>query len=327
MHTTSGRWQLGLFLSLLTAVLWGLLPIALKGLLQYTDAITITWFRFFIAASVLGLFLWKKNRLPSLSLLKNKHIAWLTFIVIAGLLGNYVLYMMGLNFVTPGGAQVMIQTAPMLLLIGGLVLFKESFHFKQWLGLMTFLAGLILFFNQRFDQLLDPSDDYTFGLILIFIAGVTWAAYALAQKQLLKSYKSDEIMIMIYVVGSIVFIPVTEFNMVIELDTLGWLLLLFCGANTLVAYGAFAEALDHWEASRVSATLALTPLLTLLFMYLFSLGFPDFVQPEPVNELSIFGALLVVVGSSITALSKNKARKIEGADGLVHVDEGVPKIK
>ena len=40
-------------------------------------------------------------------------------------------------------------------------------------------------------------------------------------------------------------------------------LLLACCMNTLVAYGAFAEALAHWEASRVSAILATTPLLCL----------------------------------------------------------------
>jgi len=51
MHEISGRWRLGLFLSLTTAILWGVLPIALKGLLQYMDVNTITWFRFLIAAT------------------------------------------------------------------------------------------------------------------------------------------------------------------------------------------------------------------------------------------------------------------------------------
>jgi len=38
MHSTSGRWRLGLALALTTAVCWGLLPIALKVTLTGMDA-------------------------------------------------------------------------------------------------------------------------------------------------------------------------------------------------------------------------------------------------------------------------------------------------
>ena len=37
MHVSSGRWQFGLFLSLVTAVLWGILPIKLKEVLKVMD--------------------------------------------------------------------------------------------------------------------------------------------------------------------------------------------------------------------------------------------------------------------------------------------------
>lgn len=304
MHSTSGRWQFGLFLSLLTAVMWGILPIALKGLLAYMDSVTITWLRFVIAAIILGTFLIFKQGFPPLKSLKNKQILWLLTVVLVGLLSNYILYMVGLSYVTPESAQVMIQIAPMLLLIGGLVLFKESFNLKQWLGMLAFCVGLLLFFNQRFDELLNLKGDFGWGIFLIFLAGILWAAYALAQKQLLKNFASEEIMIIIYIAGSLVFLPTSEVSLVLELDTLGWLLLLFCGVNTLIAYGAFAEALDHWEASRVSATLAITPLFTLIFMQLTEYLVPGYIISEPLNSLSIIGAIMVVVGSAATALSK-----------------------
>ncbi len=316
MHTTSGQWKLGLLLSLVTAVLWGLLPIALKGLLHYMDAVTITWLRFLIAGLLLGAYLCYRRKLPKLSLLSRKSILLLTIVVIVGLLGNYLVYMLGLSRVSPGSAQVMIQTAPMLLLLGGLVIFKESFRLQQWFGLITFCVGLVLFFNQRFDELLNTEHQFTVGLFLIFIAGVLWAAYALAQKQLLMHFSSEQIMIMVYLLGSLIFIPGSDASLVFELDTLGWYLLIFCGANTLIAYGAFAEALAHWEASRVSATLAITPLLTLLFMHITFLYAPNYIQPESLNHISIFGALIVVAGSAITALSKSKVTPIEGAVGI-----------
>jgi len=306
MHKTTGRWQLGLLLSLVTALLWGALPIALKGLLQYMDSVTITWLRFVIAAILLGGYLYYKNGLPSLDKIRNRASILLMGATILGLLANYILYMVGLSFITPESAQVMIQLAPMLLLVGGLFLFKESFNAAQWVGLLTFLLGLILFFNQRFEQLLSFQGGYSWGVFLIFLAAILWAVYALAQKQLLKFYASEEIMILVYVAGSLLFIPNSAPGLILELDGVGWALLLFCGVNTLVAYGAFAEALDHWEASRVSATLAITPLLTLLFMQLTGYWLPGYIDSEPLNSLSVFGAFIVVIGSAITALSKQK---------------------
>lgn len=311
MHEISGRWRLGLFLSLTTAILWGILPIALKGLLQYMDVNTITWYRFLIAAVFLGGYLIVTKRLPSLSPLKNKRIMVLMILTIAGLLANYISYMIGLEFTSPESTQVMIQIAPMLLLIGGVCVFKESFNAKQKMGLFTFFLGLLLFFNQRFEQLLNFQGDYALGLFFIILAAILWAIYALAQKQLLKHFASEEIMILIYVAGTLVFLPSSVPSLAFELGTIGWLLLLFCGANTLVAYGAFAEALEHWEASRVSATLAITPLLTLIFMQMTNYVLPGAIDNEPLNTMSIIGAVILVIGSGVTALSKNKSKQVK----------------
>ena len=53
-----------------------------------------------------------------------------------------------------------------------------------------------------------------------------------------------------------------------QLSNLQWALLAFCGVNTLIAYGSFAEAMAHIEASKVSAILALTPLITVTTVHL-----------------------------------------------------------
>ena len=305
MHTTSGEWRLGLALSLITVVLWGALPIALKGLLQYMDSTTITWLRFVIATVILGAYLAYKGKLPKRTKLKGHQVKRLLLITIIGMLGNYILYMFGLSYITPESAQVMIQLAPMLLLIGGLLLFNETFNFKQAIGLVIFLVGLLLFFNQRVDELKNIQGEYTWGVFLVFISALLWAAYALAQKQLLKHFSSQEIMIILYIAGTLIFMPFSEPTATLELDQTGWLLLLFCGVNTLLGYGAFAEALEHWEASRVSATLAITPLITMLFMQLSEFIFPGYIVSEPLNIISIAGAVIVVIGSAMTALSKS----------------------
>jgi drug/metabolite transporter (DMT)-like permease len=71
--------------------------------------------------------------------------------------------------------------------------------------------------------------------------------------------------------------------------------------NTLVAYGAFASALEHWEAARVSAVIALTPLATLAFSSLAPSFCPRASRAEALSAPS--GAALVVGGSLLVALA------------------------
>ena len=71
MHKTTGHWKKGLYLSLTTATLWGMLPIALKGLLDTIDSVTITWYRFFVSVILVGLLLAKKKT-PTQSKMASK---------------------------------------------------------------------------------------------------------------------------------------------------------------------------------------------------------------------------------------------------------------
>lgn len=302
MHQASGKSLTGFILALTTAVLWGMLPIALKVVLTELSANTITWVRFLVAAIFVVLVLWKQQNLPKLGKLKGK-ARTLMLIAVAGLLSNYILYLMGLNLLTAETAQVVIQLAPFLMMLGGIFIFRERLLLWQKIGAATLVAGLLLFFNDRLLLLVTQLGQDSFGILLVIIAAVTWAAYALAQKQLLMHFNSQQIMAFIYVAGALCFLPVIDITPVFELSLLHWALLLFCCLNTIVAYGAFAEALEHWEASKVSAVLAITPLLTILFANLAAWLWPGAPEPEALNLLAVLGAVLVVFGSAVTALA------------------------
>ena len=100
IHVTTGRWRLGLALSLVTAFLWGVLPIALKGLLESMDAFTITWYRFLVAAFVLAVFVIRKNGFPSTSQIRGSRL-YLLIVASIGLCGTYVLNLLGLRYLSP----------------------------------------------------------------------------------------------------------------------------------------------------------------------------------------------------------------------------------
>ncbi len=313
MHISSGRWVYGLCLALLTAFLWGILPVKLKQVLQAMDPVTVTWFRLLVSGVLLFIWLASVKRLPSLKVLGGKGRI-LVALAVFGLVGNYVLYLVGLRLLSPGTTQLMIQTGPILLLLGSIVLFKERFTLGQGIGLFVLLIGFGLFFNERLVELFTSLSDYTAGVLIVFLAAVVWTFYGLSQKQLLTVWNSLQVMMVIYLFCALLITPWAHPMEALQLSSLqGWLLLACC-LNTLVAYGAFAEALAHWEASRVSATLALTPLVTLAAVAVAAWLWPGYVQAEEINTLGYVGALLVVLGSALTALGPSmiagwKARK------------------
>lgn len=295
MHPVTGNWRLGLVLSLITALMWGMLPIALKLLLPVMDAVTITWYRFVAAGLLLGAYLLVSRKLPARSGLSGT--GWkLLLVCVAGLCGNYLLYLLGLRLTSPAAAQIVIQLAPAFLLLGGVWIYGETFRIRQWAGFAILLSGLLLFFHDRIDALSSGSGDESLGVALIVLSAIFWAGYALAQKQLLARYSSNAIMWMIYLCAALLLIPVSVPRQVLALDSFGWFLLIFSSLNTLVAYGCFAEALNHWQASRISAVLAITPLVTLAATVILGRLYDGIVYSRA-DSLSLLGACIVVAGS------------------------------
>lgn len=308
MHKTSGRWRLGLALSLVTVATWGILPIFLRLLLEAMDAPTITWYRFLMAAVFTVLLLLRTGKLPKLRGMSRVTLG-LIVLSIAGLCGNYICFLLGLDRMTAASAQIVIQLGPLFLLLGSLVVFREAFSWRQGVGVVVFVIGLLLFFNQRMDQLFDGGSVYGFGALLIVVASASWSIYALAQKQLLRTYSSTQILLILYLAAVVVYTPTAKPAGILELNGFQLFLLLFTGANVIVAYGCFTEAMAHWEASRVSAVLAMVPLVTLAAVEFCEAFVPWLARSEGLNALGWLGALMVVGGSMQCALGRKKEKK------------------
>lgn len=307
LHQVSGRWRLGLTLALTTAAFWATLPIALKVALEQIDPYTLTWARFAFAALVMLLWLAGRRQLGQFSALGGKR--WL-MLGIAGLMliGNYVGYLLGLKYTTPANAQLLIQAAPLLMGLGGLIVFGERYSAGQWAGLAAIVTGLVLFFSDQSGRALPAGGDYLLGAALIGAAALVWAAYALLQKQLLLNLSSPAILGFIYVVAAVVLWPLAHPETLLALDRRHLIALVYCALNTLGAYGAFAEALAHWEASRVSVVLALTPLLCVGAVSAAHALHPDLIASEHIGVLGWFGALAVVAGSAMSSLLRPSPR-------------------
>ncbi|MDN4503320.1 DMT family transporter [Alteromonadaceae bacterium BrNp21-10] len=305
--TTEVRHWYGFILSLITAVMWGVLPVFLKLVLHQLDAITITWYRFAAAFLIVMLMLVRVGALPSMrALSRNNNLILL--VAALGLVVNYVFYLMGLDYLNPETGQVVIQLAPFLLMVGGVYFYKEHFNTLEWVGAVMLFIGLMVFFNNRLDELFLSMNDYSFGVILIIIAAIAWAIYGLLQKKLMRTMTAKQVTLIMYLAGVITLLPFSNLPAVINLELLQVGALIFCCLNTVIGYGAFTEAMYVWHASKVSAVIALAPLITILSMYVAIDVWPQYFAPSDLNWLAYIGAGLVVCGSMVVSIGKGKAQ-------------------
>ncbi|MCW9710596.1 DMT family transporter [Avibacterium sp. 21-586] len=299
---------LGFIFALITAMAWGSLPIALKQVLNVMTPQTIVWYRFIVASSALLLFLGLRKKLPKLSQL-NRYYVGLLLCGIIGLSGNFSLFNTSLQFIEPSVVQIFIHLSSFAMLICGVIVFKERLGLHQKIGLIILIIGLALFFNDKLSEF-TQLNGYLIGVLLSVCAALIWVAYGVAQKLMLRQFTAQQVLLMFYFGCAIVFTPFAQVSQVQGLSGLTLACFIYCCLNTLIGYGAYAEALNHWEVAKVSVVVTLVPLFTIAFSHLLHAIYPQDFSAPALNSLSYIGALVVVLGAMFSAIGhkfiKNK---------------------
>ncbi|MCV2402494.1 DMT family transporter [Marinomonas sp. C2222] len=286
----------GLFFSAITVFFWGMLPIALKVSGNFYDPITLTWFRFAIAGVILGLWQWRRGSLKEFKLLEKKH--WGRLIVAGSfLIINYTTFVWSLNYLLPGSAQLSFQVAPLFLALGGIFFLGEKVHWKQWLCFLGIGIGMLTFFHPIFGE--SGQGSIWLGVLIVQVSAAAWSIYALLQKSLFKHLSPSNILLAIYAYAVIVMLPFSSPSKLSSASVEDIWILIFCSLNTLIAYGAFAQAMRYWQTVQVSAAVVLTPvtsfILTELCVYLN--WWPNSIFSSHADSLSLLGMLLVVISA------------------------------
>jgi len=299
-HKTSGRTGLGLALATTTMLAWATLPVALSALLRDLDPLTLIWFRFVAASVVLLIVLGSRGSLPRLAVLGARD--WLLLVMATLFMAaNYFFFLIGLSLTTPANTQILMQLSPLLFALGGIAIFGERFTCRQWIGFFILISGLAIFCSDQLLAFVAEADRYLLGYAAVIAAASSWAISALIQKRLLSTFRSQALLLCLYIGCALCFTPLADPSAVTALSGGATLLLLYCALNTLVAYGAFSAALENVEASRAAAVIALSPVATFGFIVLTHVLFPGVLPPEQFSVSMLSGAAIVVLGSVITA--------------------------
>lgn len=303
---TAQRPLLGFTLALICTMTWGILPLLMQHVLPHMNAATLVWYRFIAAAIGLLIILGVGRRLPARAAFSRKQIKWFIFGVL-GLAANFFLFSSSLNHITPTTLQVLWQLAPFTMMLCGVLIFKEPFGRHQKIGTVLLLIGLAAFFNDRFGDMA-RGGGYAIGVALGASAALVWVAYGLAQKRLLQNFSAQQILLLIYAGCTLALLPAASPVQIQNIDG-GWVVFcfLFCCLNTLVGYGAYAESLKYWDATKVSVVTTLLPVFTMLFSWLTHFVAPQLFMRPNMNGLSYLGAFIVVAGTLISSVGHKLA--------------------
>ncbi len=293
----------GLIYAGFTALLWGVLAIALKFSVSTLDPVSVVWFRFSFSFFVLLVWMLFFDR-KDIVLLKRPP---LTALVAAFFLGiNYLGFISGVKYTSPSNAQVFIQLGSVGFALAGIFIYKEKVGWKHIIGFLMVLIGIALFYYEQLIALKGINGDYTKGILLVSGGGIAWAVFASLQKGLVAKLGPNQLNLVIYAFCSLLFLPFIDINQMSQQSLAEWLVLIFLGLNTVLAYGFLAIAIKYAEATKVSVIIALNPILTFVGMFVLAALEVSWIEPEHFTSLSILGAVIVLSGAVITILSRTK---------------------
>ena len=110
----------------------------------------------------------------------------------------------------------------------------------------------------------------------------------------------------VYVVLTVAFLPLARPSALAGLDRVHGLAVAYCLVATVTAYLAFAEALAHWEGSRVASACSLIPVITVLAVALTHHLAPGLIPAERIALAGWVGAALIVSGSALSSLARGR---------------------
>lgn len=279
-------------------ILFGIWPIFGKVVLRSMSPTSLVSVRITGAALALVLL---QRRLTPLLRMRVKDIVVLTLCSLLGIVGNQFLFVKGLSLTTVINAEILSTTIPVYALTISILFGYDRWSLKSVGGMLIAAAGVLYLINPT---RADLTTQTTTGNILILINSFLYAIFIVISKDLYQRYGALNVITWIFVVGSLITIPVGIYSLQQEnlaaLDASVWVALAFIILlPTVGAYYLNAYALTRVSPSTVAIYIYLQPLM--------AFGFAPLLLGERWNYRTIVAALVIFIGVALVTTNKESA--------------------
>jgi len=286
----------GVLYAIFTASLWGFMAIILKVITYELPPVTVVWFRFLIAFLVLGAWTLVFRR-SDFRIFRRPPLLLFLAAIFLGM--NYLGFIAGIKYVSPSSSQVFIQIAPVSFALSGIIIFREHVNWKHIVGFIFVLVGMGLFYSEQLKDLGAEAENLTLGMLFVLGGGLSWAAFTTSQKVLLKRISPNQVNLFVYAACSLGLLPMVAFSKLSGMPALNWIILVYLGLNTVIAYGSLGLAIKYTEAARVSVIITLNPIITFVSMAILSRMEVSWMEAEAFTLMGWLGALSVIGGAIV----------------------------
>jgi drug/metabolite transporter (DMT)-like permease len=257
--------------SLAATAIWSSSFVVTQIGLRYMGPLTVVALQYVVALVVLLPFLLRGVKGPLYqswrNLLPTREI-WIQLVglgVIAYVIGNGTL-IFGLQRVPAATAALLLNTTPLLVMLGSAVLLKERPTLEQTGGIGVTVLGSAVFFSEG------ATASWGWGVLLVMIGVLAFSCFSLIGRDLAKGGKtSTELLTAVPLATAALLLTIVALAIeglpTIRLESIAvvvWLGIL----DTAIAYALYNHALRELTATEISAIISLTPLGTALIGWL-----------------------------------------------------------
>lgn len=287
-------------LALITVqILFGIWPIFGKIVLRSMSSTSLVALRL---AGAAVLFAVLQRRFTPLLRMPVKDIVLLTACSLLGIVGNQFLFVKGLSLTTVINVEILSTTIPVYALATSILLGYERGSRRTLIGVLLSAAGVLYLVNPLNANL---SGSTTLGNVLILTNSFLYALYLVISKSLIERYGALNVVTWIFLVGSLITIPVGIYSLQREnlaaISTTTWIAVAFIIIfPTVVAYYLNAWALTRVPPSLVAIYIYLQPLI--------AFGFAPLLLGESWSWRTIVAAIMIFGG--VALVTRDTDRRI-----------------
>ena len=293
-------------------ILFGTWPIFGKAVLRSMSPTSLVACRLTGAALA---FAFLQRRLTPLIKMPAKDLMLLVVCSLVGVVGNQLLYVKGLSLTTVINSTLLSTTIPVFALFVSILFGYDRLSPRRLFGIGLAAAGVVYLVNPL---RADLTVHTTAGNVLIVSNSLLYAVYIVISKDLFERYGALNVITWIFVVGSVITIPLGIYSLRQEnlgaISSAVWLAITFIIIfPTVGAYYLNAWALTKVAPSTVAVYIYLQPLI--------AFGFAPLFLSEEWSWRTVIAAMLIFAGVAVvTRRGRSRAvREIsEHPDALAH---------
>ena len=280
----------GILAVLVSAVIFGSMPLIARIVYaENGNALSLTLNRFLLSIPVLYFLIRKKGN-ENIKITK-KELKKISLVGTFGYCSTALLLYTSYNYISTGTATTLHFVYPVLVILGGVVFFKDKPNAIKITSVILCVLGIFMFYN-------GDSQINIKGILIAFASGVTYSFYILyIEKSELKNMGTFKLTFYLSLISSVIMFIVCAITgkLALNMTYLGWILSLVLSVSvTLGGVCLFQEGIKLIGSQSTAVLSTFEPITSILVgILIFNEGF---------NFRTILGFIFIIIATLLIAV-------------------------